>query len=179
MTFFYLFISIIGDYIFFLEKIYIDLKEGGEKMSTYEISEDTLAVIPIDNYRSKVVEKDKVLIVNMKPMDVIDNSCQFFGSSYHGRHKGTKKLIGVSHKSPIIIEESREIIFFPTNSPRLYDCCWISLKNIEKYKRLNNTSLVIFNTGYLLDLDISYGSLDNQVLRATRLESVLRIRKNA
>ena len=38
--------------------------------------------------------------------------------------------------------------------------------------------MVIFTNGDLLDLDISYGILDNQVLRAARLESVLRIRKN-
>lgn len=147
-------------------------------MTSYEISAETLAIIPIDNGRSKVVEKDRTFIVNMKPMDIIENSCQFFGSSYFGRHSGTKKLIGVSHKAPIIVEESREIIFFPTNSPRLYDCCWISLKNIEKYKKIDHkNSLVIFTSGYLLDVDISYGSLENQILRATRLESVLRSRK--
>jgi competence protein ComK len=146
-------------------------------MTTYEISEETLAIIPIDNYRSKVVEKDSTFIVNKTPMEIVDDSCQFFGSSYLGRHTGTKCLIGVSHKSPIIIEESKEIIFFPTNSPRIYDCCWISLRNIDDYKKVNNSSLVIFNTGYLLELNISFGSLDNQVLRATRLESVLRTRK--
>lgn len=148
-------------------------------MQHYEISKETLAIIPIDNYRSKVIEKDRTFIVNMKPLEIIERSCQYFGSSYAGRQIGTKNLIGISHKSPIIIEESREIIFFPTNSPRLYDCCWISLKNIDKYKKINNNSLIIFNNGYLLDLDISYGSLDNQVLRATRLESVLRLRKNS
>lgn len=146
-------------------------------MTSYEISEETLAIVPIDNYRSKVVEKDTTFIINKTPMEIINNSCQFFGSSYFGRHTGTKNLIGVSHKSPIIIEESKEIIFFPTNSPRLYDCCWVSLKNINQHKKINNSSLVVFNTGYLLELNISYGSLDNQILRATRLESVLRSRK--
>jgi competence protein ComK len=110
-------------------------------------------------------------------MQIIEDSCSFFGSSYFGRAKGTKKLIGVSHKAPIIIEESREIIFFPTSSPRLYECCWVSLKNIDKYKKQENSALVLFNNGYILELTMSYGSLDNQVLRATRLESVLRMRK--
>jgi competence protein ComK len=148
-------------------------------MTSYEISEETLAIIPIDNYRSRVIEKDNAFVVNKTPMEIIESSCQFFGSSYDGRHMGTKNLIGVSHKSPIIIEESKEIIFFPTNSPRLYDCCWVSLKHIGEYKKINNTSLVVFNSGYLLELDISYGSLDNQILRAARLESVLRARKKS
>lgn len=146
-------------------------------MKNYEINEDTLAIIPINNYKSRIIERDRSFEVDMTPMQIIDNSCRFFGSSYQGRFSGTKNLIGVSHKAPIIIEETREIIFFPTNSPRLYDCAWISFKNINDYKRNNNNSTIIFNTGHLLDLNISYGSLDNQILRAARLESVLRKRK--
>ncbi|MFA5407657.1 MAG: competence protein ComK [Bacilli bacterium] len=147
-------------------------------MSAYEISSETLAIIPIENFCSKVVEKDNTIIVSRTPMQIIEDSCSFFGSNYFGRAKGTKKLIGISHKAPIIIEESKEIIFFPTSSPRLYECCWISLKNINKYKKQESSTSVLFNNGFLLELDMSYGSLDNQVLRATRLESVLRIRKN-
>lgn len=146
-------------------------------MSAYEISSETLAIIPIENFCSKVIEKDNTIIVNKTPMQIIEDSCSFFGSCYSGRTKGTKKLIGVSHKAPIIIEESHEIIFFPTSSPRLYECCWVSLKNIEKYKKQDNNAIVMFNNGYILEIDMSYGSLDNQVLRATRLESVLRMRK--
>jgi len=147
-------------------------------MDDYEINDDTLAIIPLDEYKSKIIEKTRTFIVNQTPMKIIDNSCQYFGSSYQGRFLGTKNLIGISHKAPIIIEESKEIIFFPTSSPRLYSCAWISLNNLQNYKRNNKNTLIIFNNGHLLNLKISYGMLDNQVLRATRLESVLRLRKN-
>lgn len=146
-------------------------------MDSYEINNDTLAIIPVNDYKSKIIEKGRTFIIDSTPMKIIENSCQYFGSSYNGRFLGTKKLIGVTHKAPIIIEESSEIIFFPTNSPRLYECAWISLKNLTNYKRNNDNSVILFNNGNLLDLDISYGSLDNQVLRAARLESVLRSRK--
>ena len=65
-------------------------------MSTYEISDETLAIIPIENYCSKVIEKDNTLIVKKTPMKIIEDSCSFFGSSYFGRANGTKRLIGVS-----------------------------------------------------------------------------------
>ncbi len=146
-------------------------------MQNYEINADTLAIIPLNNYKSKIIEINKELEVDMTPMKIIDNSCKYFGSSYKGRSYGTKNLIGVSHKAPIIVEESREIIFFPTSSPRQYECSWISLKNINDYKRNFDSSTIIFNSGYNLNLEISYGSLDNQILRAARLESVLRKRK--
>ena len=147
-------------------------------MSEYEINDDTLAIIPLGEYKSKIIEKTRTFIVNEPPIKVIDNSCQYFGSSYQGRFLGTKTLIGISHKAPIIVEESREIIFFPTSSPRLYNCAWISLKNLQNYKRNNKSTTLIFNNGHLLDINISYGMIDNQVLRAARLESVLRLRKN-
>lgn len=147
-------------------------------MNSYEINSETQAIIPIGDDKSKIIESSRTLIVNQSPMKIIDSSCKYFGSSYQGRFIGTKNLIGVSHKAPIIIEETKEIIFFPTNSPRLDNCAWLSLKHLQNYKKSNNNSVITFNSGYLLSLDISYGSLDNQVLRATRLESVLRLRKN-
>ena len=147
-------------------------------MSEYEINDDTLAIIPIDECRSKIIEKSKTFIVNQPTIKIIDISCQYFGSSYQGRFLGTKNLIGISHKAPIIIEESKEIIFFPTTSPRLFNCAWISLKNLQNYKRNNDSTTIIFNNGHLLNLEISYATLDNQVLRAARLESVLRLRKS-
>lgn len=147
-------------------------------MNSYEINSETQAIIPIGEDKSKIIEANRTLIVNQTPMKIIDRSCKYFGSSYQGRFMGTKNLIGVSHKAPIIIEETREIIFFPTSSPRLNNCSWLSLKHLQNYKKSNNNSIIVFNGGYLLNLDISYGVLDNQVLRATRLESVLRLRKN-
>ncbi len=146
-------------------------------MQNYEINADTLAIIPLNEYKSKIIEKNKEIEIDMTPMKIIDNSCKYFGSSYKGRFYGTRNLIGVSHKAPIIVEESREIIFFPTASPRLYECAWISLKNINDYKRSLDSSIIVFNSGYNLELEMSYGSLDNQILRAARLESVLRKRK--
>lgn len=146
-------------------------------METYEICKETLAIIPIENYKSKVIERDREFIVDKTPMEIIESSCQYFGSSFLGRLRGTKNLTGITHKSPIIIEETNEIIFFPTSSPRLYECCWISLNNISEYYKNSDNSVILFDTGYKLSLDISYGSLDNQILRATRLESVLRKRK--
>lgn len=148
-------------------------------MDEYEINIDTQAIIPFGLNKSKVIESERTFIVNQTPLKIIDKSCRFFGSSYQGRFIGTKNLIGVSHKAPIIIEETREIIFFPTNSPRQENCAWISLRHLQTYKKNDSKcSCLKFEYGHLINLDISYGILDNQVLRATRLESVLRLRKN-
>ena len=106
--------------------------------------------------------------------------CFLPGSSFEGRKEGTKKLLGITHKSPIIIEESRKIIFFPTSSPENKDCMWINLEKIDKYYKLDKRLCAIqFKNGDVMQFDISYGSLSNQILRATRLKYILEERINA
>lgn len=146
-------------------------------LDQYEINSSTLAVIPIDYSTCKVMEEEAEYIIKRKSTEIIDNSCKFFGSSYKGRSEGTKFLIGGNYKLPIVIEESRSIIFFPTTSPRLEECVWISLNNLEKYKKENSNCLIEFKNGKSICLDVSIFSLENQVLRASRLENVLRRRK--
>lgn len=146
-------------------------------MKDYEISNNTLAIIPFGYSKSKVLETDGEFIINLSPFEIVNNSCKYFGSSYSGRHDGTKHLIGVSHKSPIIIEETTELIFFPTTSPRIINCYWISLNQIKDFLKGNDNSKIIFDNNKELDIEISFNSLSNQILRATRLGSVLKKRK--
>lgn len=148
-------------------------------MDKYEINNSTLAIIPISKNCSKVIEEENNYIINNSTTEIIDHSCKYFGSSYNGRCEGTKNLVGFNYKTPIIVEESKEIIFFPTSSPRFDNCSWISLNNIEKYIKNEKKSSVFFKNGIVLDFEISYSSLENQILRATMLESKLRQRKNA
>ena len=145
-------------------------------MQEYEINETTLALVPFKD-KTKVYELNHEFIVDKNINKIMEDSCTYFGSSLFGRQRGTSKLIGVTHKAPIIVEESKELIFFPTASPRLKNCSWISLKNIERYYSKKNTICIEFKNKVTIDLNISYGIIDNQVLRATRLESVLRKRK--
>lgn len=145
---------------------------------SYEINTSTLAIIPISKEVSKVIEEEDIITVLRNTTDIIDDSCKYFGSSYMGRHEGTKTLIGVNYKAPIVIEETRDIIFFPTSSPRFENCYWISLKKILRYKKEKGKTIIIFKNGYELPIEISIGSLENQILRSTLLESVLHSRRS-
>ena len=143
----------------------------------YIINSNTVAIIPINNKITRVIEKDSLFVVNENSMKIIKNSCEYFGSSFLGRQKGTKILTGINYKSPIIIEESRNIIFFPLSSPRDMNCSWISLFYIKNYINKDGKLEVLFENGKKYIFNISYGSFDNQYLRATKLESILRKRK--
>ena len=147
-------------------------------LKEYEINSNTLIIIPISKKVSKVIEINEEFMINKNSTEIIDDSCKFFGSSYSGRFEGTKKLIGVNYKSPIIVEESREIIFFPTSSPRFDNCYWVCLNKIDKFKKTIHDSKIVFKNGLEIDIPVSYSSLENQILRSTLLESKLRDRKS-
>lgn len=147
-------------------------------MNSYRINNKTLAVIPIENNKTKIYEIDDVIVVNRNSKKIIEDNCEYYGSSYEGRRKGTAELIGITHKSPIMIEESNNLVFFPTCSPRIKECAWISLNNIDNYSKYDNNSIIRFCNNLTLELKVSNKIINNQVLKATRLESVLRKRKD-
>jgi len=143
----------------------------------YEINTATLAIVPLDENTSKVYEEEEEYIVNKSSNAIIKDNCEFYGSSYEGRCIGTKALTGIKTKYPIIIEESRNIIFFPTSSTRTHQSSWIALNKIKSYSQKKNKSKIEFKNDSKVEFDISYYSLDNQVCRATMLKSKLYDRK--
>ncbi len=148
-------------------------------MKDYEISKETLAILPVGENKSKVIEKDCSFIINNTPKHIMDDSCRYYGSSIEGRQKGTNKLTGISYKAPIVIQEENALIFFPTSSPRLKKCSWLSLNNIDRYyyDYDRKTSVVVFENGVKVDLDTSFCILNNQILKSHRLESVFQKRR--
>ena len=143
----------------------------------YEINSSTMAIIPIDENTSKVYEEENEYIINKSSNSIIKENCEFYGSSYEGRCIGTKNLTGIKTKYPIIIEESRNIIFFPTTSVRTQQSSWIALNNIEKYTKNNKNSKIKFKNNKDININISYYSLENQICRAIMLKSKLYERK--
>jgi len=147
-------------------------------MEDYEISSATLAIVPLGDEVSKVYEEEDEYIIQKSSNSIIKDNCEFYGSSYEGRCIGTKTLTGIKTKFPIIIEESRNIIFFPTSSTRTKQSTWIALNKIKEIsKKEYQNSQILFKNQDKLDLDISVNSLENQIVRATMLKSKLYERK--
>lgn len=147
-------------------------------ISEYYVSKDTLILIPIDKNITKVFDVNGVYIVEKNCFEIIDESCQYFGSSYGGRYIGAKRLLNMEYKIPIILDEVKETVIFPTCSPRLNNCCWICLNNIEKYEKNGKYSIIKFSNGLYYEINLSYNTLENQVFRATLLLMKLKKRKS-
>lgn len=145
----------------------------------YEIDLSTLLLISLNDESTKVVTFDSEFIINCNVKDIINKSCHFFGSSLQDRVNTTKRLINIASKSPILIEESREIIFFPLKSVRDKNNIWISFNNLDKYIKDNDRTKLIFKNEKEFFLDFSYYIIDNQVTRSMMLDYVLKKRKES
>jgi len=142
-------------------------------IDSYEINKDTCAILNINNEVTKIVEKHQEYLLSKTSFEVMEDSCAYYGSSYEGRLKGTKMMLGGIYKLPIIIEEANNIIFFPTNGSNNEKCSWISLSNVKKFESCKGYTKVYFVGGKNIILKISPSSFEMQLLRATRLENLI------
>ena len=144
----------------------------------YEITCKTAAVIAITENETKIIEENKTYVIQKPVAKIIKESCEYYGSSVAVRLKGSKSMLGMCYKLPIIIESSNEIIFFPTSSPLNKNCSWISLNHIKNYKKISNNVIIEFTGNKKETFPITYESLENQMFRATKLLLILKKRKN-
>ena len=146
----------------------------------YEISRGTLAIVPNNEESSLVYEDEDRYIVNETPFSIMEDSCKYFGSTYEGRKNGARNILGAEYKVPIVVEDSDNLIVFPTTSPLSSDCVWISLKRVKNIEKNDfNTTKVIFDNNTEIVVDCSYRTIENQLSRASRLDLILRNHKNS
>jgi competence protein ComK len=142
-------------------------------MNNYEINEDTYAIISEEIGKTKIIEKDNEYTINEDAYKVMDESCKYYGSSYKGRIEASKELLNCSYKLPIIVEESSALIFFPIKSSLLQDCSWINVNCIKNIEKIGNKCNITLRNGKKILLDISKLSLENQIYRSSKLESII------
>ena len=146
----------------------------------YEISKGTLAIVPNEKENSLVYEDNERYIIDQKPLEIMEESCRYFGSTYEGRKIGAKDILGAEYKVPIVVEDTDNLIVFPTTSPYSDDCVWISLKRVKNIIKIDNyNTKIIFDNNKELIVNCSYRSIENQLSRAYRLDLILRKHKNS
>ena len=141
----------------------------------YEVNERTLLILPVGKERCKVYEDTRSYNINKSTFKVIEHSCEYFGVSYRSRLEGSKKFIKSRYKSPIVIEETTRIVFFPISSQIQNNNLWISYNNILEYYPLckKHTTMIRFKNGFKMEIPVSFYSFNNQYLKASRLSAVL------
>lgn len=136
----------------------------------YEIDLSTLMLIGIDDETTKIVDMNEEKIVKESCRQIVNNSCKFFGSTLTERIKISKRLVKLTSKAPIIVEESKNIIFFPLRSVREKNNIWISYNNLVAYEKNGLNTILKFKNGKNVEITFSYYIIDNQVTRSLMLD---------
>ncbi|RSK26352.1 competence protein [Bacillus sp. HMF5848] len=146
-------------------------------LEEYEVNRYTMAIIPerFDKQKfSRVIELEGEFVVTMSPQDIVERSCNYFGSSLRGRIAGTKAIMGITHKSPIVVDYTNGIYLFPTTSPRQEKCAWISHAYVEEHRSNgSHNTTVIFKNNRSFHFPVSFGSFENQLYRTAQLRTKL------
>ena len=125
------------------------------------------------------MEKSKEYFIPDSSYSIMEHSCEYFGSTYHGRIKGSRNMIGSGYKTPIIVEESNELIFFPLSEVSDPKCIWISLKWFDYVEEKDGISYIYLKNGKKIVTNKSKYSIENQALRSSKLHLVLCDRKKS
>lgn len=147
------------------------------KNDSYLITSSTLMLKYINENKTRVYEKNKDFIVSENISEIIFNSCEFYGSNYVGRLCFSKSILNLKIKVPIVIEDNKKIIFFPTRAIYNKECIWISYNNLEKVEKDVDDSLVHFYNGKSYKIMISSDIINRQFYNCLKLEKLLKIRQ--
>ncbi|MBD1380652.1 competence protein ComK [Metabacillus arenae] len=143
----------------------------------YFVKPETMAIFPHPQEKklmSKVIEEEKELIIDQRPLELIDYSCKYYSASYEGRKIGTRELIDITHKPPIIVDPVQVIYFFPTQSANNPQCVWISHKHVYKYvSNESDQTIVTFTNNKKITIPVSLPSFKNQLYRTGHLKTVM------
>jgi len=147
-----------------------------------EVTPETMAIIThVDkdgNPASQIFEEEANYIVQRSPTKVIEQACKFFGSSLRGRQEGTRDVCRINYKAPIAIDPLSGMYFFPTTSPANISCSWLSHSHIENVIKAGKGTEIIFKNSQRVLLNISYGSIQNQIQRTAQFRYILDHRIN-
>ncbi|WP_456271868.1 competence protein ComK [Bacillus sp. AK031] len=147
--------------------------EKSRIIEEYEINPYTMLIMPVEygtRTYTEIQEVNETLLSPFKPFDIIKKSCEYFGSSYQGRKDGTKRLTGITHKAPIIVDPHSSIYLFPTTSPAKSECIWVSHDHVLSHTKKNSKEIsVMFRNRSSFDLPISYASFESQMMRTAML----------
>lgn len=153
-----------------------------EILSDYIFNEQT--VLFIGEYDecgflcTRVFEEEKMFLVHLSPVDLIDRNLLRLGSTFQGAIKSSKFNLGLKSKCPLQLNKSLDIWVFPTKSYKKPNCAWFCLSHIRKTKPLGvQKTKVILSYGHTFTIEMKESSFNQKRQKTRELREI--ILKNA
>ena len=130
-----------------------------------------LEAVFTNGYRSKIITTHGEYFSTKTVRELLELACIRYASTLEGRIQATKKKLGYSNKSPILIAPG-QLGAFPTKSYKHLDCVWIfgHLFHVEEVNR--ETCTITFSNGMSYQVSSTKHILTNQQQRLHTLLNV-------
>lgn len=142
------------------------MKKG---MAGCEISSNIVLIRNKGVKESEIVYYNESIVLPFSSKKIIDKNCKLFGSSLNGRIESSKEWLGCDYKLPIIIDEIRNLVLFPTRSIDSPKNIWISYNAIDDYNNTKDGIELLLKDGQKLLIDESFNVFESQYIRASKL----------
>lgn len=159
------------------------IMQRDKRTRQFEITPLTMAIVPYESeegaIHTRIMEKGSSYEVESHPSKIIDLACRYFGATLKGRQEGTFEVCSYTHKVPIAIDPYSGMYYFPTESPLSRSCVWIAHTHVKDIKEAKyQQTEVVFMNGERITVDVSFGSMQNQVQRTAQFRYKLDTRIN-
>ncbi|MCM3663677.1 competence protein ComK [Mesobacillus subterraneus] len=109
-----------------------------ETLKNYTINQETVLITgeysSLGKLCTRVIEGERTFLVDLKPLEIINNTLLGLGSDFRGGRKSTRNILGEINMCPIKINCNLGIWLFPTKSYNDDFCVWFSLMHVKKTK---------------------------------------------
>lgn len=145
-----------------------------EMKKDYIINPSTKCMTPVYDklgyLYSKVFEGNKVFLVEMSPLKIMENSCLFYGHSLTGAIEGYRLIVGNCKMAPVTVCSDLGIYWFPSHRIKGHNCSWFAQAHILNLEQVDvDQTKVIFSHGHSVTVKVKKKLMDTRRQRAGQL----------
>lgn len=121
-----------------------------------------------------VHERNRKLLVNKTPLQIVEDSFSFLVYDYKGANKGARDLLNKRNQVPFMYSLNLEMVIIPCKKPERGEIFLVN-KHIKGFERLGkNYTKVLLSTGDVLTIDMKHKLFgDKRVASSHLLVSML------
>jgi len=127
---------------------------------------------------ARVMIGSNTLLVDRKPVQLLDDTLNYIGFDLKGAVKGAKNILGNRKRCPIMINPYQGVCMFPTKSSRKEDCIWFNPEHIVNTIARGTQTEVILSNGLSMIVDSKIHIFNNKLQAAHQLKRISRERGN-
>ncbi|MCO7175015.1 competence protein ComK [Sporolactobacillus kofuensis] len=153
-----------------------------ENEKLYIIRPETMALLPYDrsdgSLGTLIIEETRTCQVAQTPLQIVQESCSYYGSTYSGRKK-IAMMMGYKSMPPICVCNELGIYFLPLMAEASRNCVWLAHSHIRQWAKSEETPGTIF--AYLthnqkIELPINIRPFFNKVMKTAQYRLQIRER---